>query len=210
VGEPIRTAGDLAGICGHDGTDWIKALIDSGGRLQVDIVDSGGADLKDVLDKLADILTELNAKLETADLDLDGSGRLSANAHGYIAGAWQKQPLAWGISDSVSEAVSDTNLGADTQTLSTTPILAGEVHVASAINFRVDSATCTRGQLQIVVGGVSLVILTQASPVAYTWYLKTGEFVLAEGDYIALSMTGLTAGDDAYLRYAGYRMDVDL
>lgn len=188
MGEPIATVGDLAGICGHDGTDWEKILIDASKRLVVAIA----------------------AFTAAVEVTQDTPGDLLAGVHGYIAGAWQKQPLAWGISDSVSEAVSDTNLGAGTQTLSTTPIPAGEVHVASAINFRVDSATCTRGQLQIVIGGVSLVILTQASPVAYTWYLKTGEFVLAEDDYIALSMTGLTAGDDAYLRYAGYRMDVDL
>lgn len=40
MGEAIKTVGELAGICGHDGTDWLKALIDAAGHLQVDLVDS--------------------------------------------------------------------------------------------------------------------------------------------------------------------------
>lgn len=35
MGEPIATVGDLAGICGHDGTNWEKILIDASKRLVV-------------------------------------------------------------------------------------------------------------------------------------------------------------------------------
>lgn len=52
MGEPISTVGQLAGICGHDGTEWLKALIDAAGHLQIDIIDSGGSDLQDVVDQL--------------------------------------------------------------------------------------------------------------------------------------------------------------
>jgi len=37
MGEPIRTVGDLAGLCGHDGTNWEKVLIDATKRLVVAI-----------------------------------------------------------------------------------------------------------------------------------------------------------------------------
>lgn len=41
MGEPVAEVGYLAGLCGHDGTVWIKALIDADGHLQVDAVSSG-------------------------------------------------------------------------------------------------------------------------------------------------------------------------
>lgn len=129
---------------------------------------------------------------------------------GRIAGVWRKQPLIWGFSDSVSQTIIDLNLAVDEDTVVTVPVEEGEVHVVSAISFRVDSATCDRAELLIVVKGVALLVYSISPPVTFTWYLKTGEFVLTEDDYIALTMTDLTAGDDAYLRYAGYRMDVDL
>lgn len=37
MGEPIATVGELAGVCGHDGTSWEKILIDSSKRLVVAI-----------------------------------------------------------------------------------------------------------------------------------------------------------------------------
>jgi len=41
VGEPIATVGNLAGVCGHDGTDWIKLLVDEDGKLQITVDTSG-------------------------------------------------------------------------------------------------------------------------------------------------------------------------
>jgi len=35
MAEPIATVGNLAGICGHDGTNWEKILIDASKRLVV-------------------------------------------------------------------------------------------------------------------------------------------------------------------------------
>jgi hypothetical protein len=37
MGEPIAEVGSLAGLCGHDGTDWIKVLVDSDGKLQIEV-----------------------------------------------------------------------------------------------------------------------------------------------------------------------------
>lgn len=52
MGEPIAEVGQLAGVCGHDGTDWQKVGISASDRLKVEVEDPGGVDLQDVLDQL--------------------------------------------------------------------------------------------------------------------------------------------------------------
>lgn len=117
MGEAITTVGDLAGLCGHDGTDWEKVKINASKQLEVEVktladpsnLDIAISALRDAIvgtgaeignlgeletllteiqarlgdetspasgtvnKQLADILTELEAKLETDDLNLDGT-----------------------------------------------------------------------------------------------------------------------------------------
>jgi len=46
MGEPIATVGDLAGICGHDGTNWEKILIDASKRLVVAVASAIASDVQ--------------------------------------------------------------------------------------------------------------------------------------------------------------------
>ena len=64
MAEPIATVGDLAGICGHDGTNWEKVLIDASKRLVVAI-----AAFSDVL-----------------EVEQDTPGDLLVGAHGFDGG----------------------------------------------------------------------------------------------------------------------------
>lgn len=188
MGEPIAEVGYLAGLCGHNATSWEKVLIDASKRLVVAIA----------------------AFTAAVEVTQDTPGDLLIGSHGHIGGAWQKQPLIWGISDSVAEVITDENLGAGSQSKATTAIVAGEVHVVSTIAYRIDSGTCTRSDLNLVVDGTIILVQQKLPPVSGTWYLHTGEFVLAKDDYVYVSMVDLTAGDNLYLRYAAYRMDIDL
>jgi hypothetical protein len=37
MAEPIAEYGNLSGVCGHDGTDWIKLQVDADGKLQITV-----------------------------------------------------------------------------------------------------------------------------------------------------------------------------
>lgn len=210
MGEPIATVGDLAGVCGHDGSDWIKALIDASGHLQIDIVDSGGADLKDVLDKLTDILTELNAKLETADLDLDASGRLSANAYHYDGSAWRKSNLLWGYHDTVAELVRDSSADAGTNTLTATAAASGEVHVLTAIAAVNYNTAMSRVRIFAYVDATTRVVYGKESPGAGEVVVAPNPIYLGPGDYVLCYFYGCTAGDTIDFAIHGYKMDISM
>lgn len=210
MGETIATVGDLAGLCGHDGTDWIKALIDAAGHLQIDVVDSGGADLKDILDKLADILTELNAKLETADLDLDASGRLSSNAHHYDGSAWRKANLLWGYHDRYTEKIIDQNLSGGTNTIYGAEVPSGEIWRVTFISGYTVSASITWLFLGANDGTYNHWGVAQASPASYQWYLSQVDIPMKEGDSIAAQVLAATAGDDLAMQAWGYKMDIGM
>lgn len=210
MGEPIATVGDLAGICGHDGTDWIKALIDAAGHLQIDVVDSGGADLKDVLDKLTEILTELNSKLETADLDLDASGRLSANAHQYDGSAWRKSNLLFGYNAIWDEDLGGTATGASYyDTTSTIP--SGEVWVLQAISARNTTRNPTWVFTYVVrASGADVYLSADATPGTNIPGLAVGNWVLGPGDVAYIYLTGCQADDVIQAGVIGYKMKLNM
>lgn len=210
MGEPIKTVGELAGICGHDGSNWIKALIDATGHLQIDVVDSGGADLKDILDKLADILTELNAKVETADLDLDASGRLSGNAHHYDGSAWRKSNLLWGYHDSYIESDDTTSDGSSPTTVALTAVPEGEVWVIAHFSGYHNDAAARDVKYQAVQGSDIILMKHDASLAADTRLMWDGEIVLKEGGYVRALGVSITSGKTVYFQAMGYKMDVSM
>jgi len=75
MGEIITDYGEEAGICGRSGTDWVKLLADALGHLQVDVVDSGGSDLGDVVSWLQALLVELTKKLDTSDINIESGSK---------------------------------------------------------------------------------------------------------------------------------------
>jgi len=188
MGEIIQTVGPLAGVCGHDGTNWEKILIDASKRLVV-AIDAFSATLEVTQDTPADLLV---------------------GTHHYDGTTWRKASLGWGYYDIVSEAVSDTNLPAGASALSGPAVPAGEVWVISCVGAYVNSATITSILLQTIVDSVGVPLLYQTAPVSFQWYVQTGQFILKEGDTVRVYISGATLGDDAYLRYGGYKMKVNL
>ena len=136
---------------------------------------------------------------------------------GYLAGicqytgsAWVKSNLLWGYNDVVSEAVDDLNLAAGTNSVVGATVPAGEVWIVSTITGVVVSATASILNLFITVGGIDIIIKAVTPPTSGAVYLETGQFVLKAGDKVFIRVFTATAGDDAYLRYAGYKMRLDL
>lgn len=232
MGEPIATVGDLAGVCGHDGTDWIKALIDAAGHLQIDVVDSGGADLKDLLDKLTDMLTalqkiddlqsaldsvgtdELLAIIAGQDVDVEVTQTTPADLvvaqHQYDGSAWRKSNLLWGFNAQVVEDLGGTVTGT-AWTGDSTPVPANEVHVIQAVTIR--NITRNAGMTAIAIrpgDAWGLMLKFQTTSTRYIPLLVSGAWVLVEGDVVRVYMGTCQADDVIEAGIIGYKMDIDM
>jgi hypothetical protein len=79
MGEPILDPGRQAGICVHDGSEWRKAKGDADGHAQVDVLSSALPSGAATEATLSSLLTELQQKLETADLAIDAQKHLDTH-----------------------------------------------------------------------------------------------------------------------------------
>lgn len=101
--KAVADYGDLAGLCGNDGSSWLAALIDAAGHLQIDLVDSGGADLGD----LETLLTEIQARL--GNESAPASGTVNKQLADILAAAEKIDDLQ-GALDSVGTDELDVNV----------------------------------------------------------------------------------------------------
>ena len=85
-----EVAGSVLTLLGYDGTDFYNVLVDVNGRLQIDVIGSALPAGAATAANQALLLGELEEKLETADLDLDGDGKLAVLLHGYTGVGWMQ------------------------------------------------------------------------------------------------------------------------
>lgn len=208
---------------------WRAVYVDASGNLQVDVVASGlpsdaatETTLAKVSDRLgaltgpaagsankqlADLLTELGAKLETADLNLDATKDLQVDVKTaptitVIPGSSEKLIGYGGL---IGENLSDTSLDAGTNSLIGTAVPAGEVHVVTQVAVLYTGTVPTKVLIAPVGTPGTPVYLEQWSPASGQWYYSSINVLLQEGDYIGCTVTGATAGDDLFFRYSGYK-----
>lgn len=188
MAEAIKTVGDLAGICGHDGTSWEKILIDSTKRLVVAIA-------------------AFSASLEVTQ---DTPGDLLAGIHGYVGGAWQKLPMLWGYSDTISELLEDDNATAGLNTLDTTAVPSGEIHVIHTLYGVNTNNNPTFILMSLVRGGETYFLKRVAGPGAGTSVELAGTIVMEGGDLLRCSIQGCVLNDNIRFAITGYKVDIDL
>lgn len=188
MAEAIATVGDLAGICGHDGTNWLKVAVDANGYLKV--IGGGVAGAIEVTQ--------------------DTPGDLLTGIHGHVGGAWQKQPLQFGYSGAVGERVTDSSADAGDNTLQTTAVPAGEVHIVTTIHTVNVDTDVAYILISRVGNSTTYNMKRQASPGIGISVDMLGTIVLAPGDYIKASFGSCTAGDTIRLMTTGYKFDIDL
>jgi len=90
MGEPILDPGRQAGMCLHDGAVWRKAKGDTEGHAQVDVLSSALPSGAATETTLSSLLTELQQKLETADLLIEATKQLAAAGYVFDGTTWQK------------------------------------------------------------------------------------------------------------------------
>ncbi len=186
----------------------VKILVDTDGHLQVDTLSSALPTGAATSAKQDDILTELQEKLETADLNLDADKDVQVDVKTMptvtvIPGSGEK---LFGFSGIVSEEKSNTNLSAGNNALYGSSVPAGEVWVIKQVTLRYVGTSPTRIYAHLSVGGVAVELLDVESPVSGARNPAAVDVLLEEGDKVIARVEGATAGDDFYLRYCGYKL----
>lgn len=216
---------------GHIQIDAVTTpiLVDVAGHAQVDVitqpilVDGAGHAQVDVLTQpiLLDGANHAQVDVLSQPILIDGSGHaqvdvltspaIQANSHGYISGAWKKNPIQFGYSDTIQRTMSHTNLSAGSGTLADSAVPAGEIWVITTISFTyIGTVTGVRLRPDIVAGGVGCPLLEQEIAMSGKFYGFQGWWVLEEDDYLQLSISNATAGDDVYYFAIGFKVDINL
>lgn len=182
---------------------------DSNGFPRTLLVDADDNLLISIDDQTGDIDVNIAAQDNDVEIVQQNPADMRVGDHGYIAAAWQKQPLQLGFSDTISGQVYDVDAPAGTNSLNSTTVPAGEIWVINVISIvDLDNAPSLM-QIGVTVGGISPYLITVTTPVAGLWEVWKGSVVLAEGDRIFSNLFAVTLNDSIALRYAGIRIDVD-
>jgi hypothetical protein len=188
MAEPIAPVGDLAGICGHDGTDWLKVAVDANGYLKV--VGGGVAGAIEVTQ--------------------DTPGDLLVGSHQYDGSNWRKSNLLWGYHEVLLEQVLDTNADAGLNTLDATAVPSGEVHYVTSVYAANNTTNPSVIAMGITRGATTYSFKRVTLPGAGTSVESTNPVVLKQGDKIRVSISGCVAGDTIIMNIFGYIMDIDM
>ncbi len=163
---------------------------------------------------IEDILADLQRQIDRLQSQLDElqtqEGNL-ANNYGYVNGAWQKDPLTIGYSDTVLRSWSNLNLAAGANTVSDSAVPAGEIWIITNIaTWYIGTITGVVLTARINSGGSQYVIFRQSPIVSDTIYDRQGYWVLKPGDNLEIRVTNATLNDDAFGTAIGFRVDIDL
>lgn len=157
---------------------------------------------------LDDILTELEAKLETADLELV-SKILSIGSHGWLDGAWQRNPLQLGYSDIGGNTVTLAAPSTAGFSITDSVVPAGEIWLLQ-FGSVMNSVRASQMQFQPSVGGAYCVVVEGTTSGAWLNLPWTGQLIMQAGDAASgYFRTGHQAGDTCYLQYSYVRIDID-
>lgn len=143
-------------------------------------------------------------------VDNDGRPEVAPQSVGWINGAWQKNPLRFGYSDTVEHRITATMVAGTNNLNATVP--AGEIWVINNTGCRYDgSAAAAAATIAIIRGGNEYRLWQMAvgSLKSSEFYGRTGEWIAKPGDTLRLIINLATAGDSAQFHAVGYRVDID-
>ncbi len=195
-----------------DGAIWRPLLSDTFGRVVIatdigtpilaTVSPAGGANWT--------VVQATPANLQAA-VNLNADQNVQARAYGYIGGAWQRQPLQFGYSDTVADTYSNLSLPAGTTTVNFTAVPASTVHVITNLQAWY-SGTITNVFLtyQLVIDGTARTLWGQKAPVSGQHYDRQGNWVLGPGDNVRFIVDGATLNDDLVVNIHGYAVTINL
>lgn len=191
--------GPVVVICAIDGSGVIKALeVDANDYLKVALATASGSDL----------LTELESKLETAQLELITKA-LSTGPHGWVGGAWQRNALPLAYSGRVSEYKTETSVGDPATPIWTTPVPAGEIHTYQAISVFHEDDVPRDITMYLNGSGNNVPIMVSPLVTPYVPAVFGVPVTLEPDDYALIYVAALASGKECKLGAWGLRTDID-
>lgn len=161
----------------------------------------------DASDRLKVLLDAITSALEVTQTI---PANLTVASHGFINGAWHKNPLLFGYSSQCAEHVGSTTLAAGANTFDTTTVPSGKVCVVTHISMFYTGTVPTR--ITAVHRNLvnNRIIYAQNAPVSGLPYDRQGYWILAETDFIRFQVTGATLNDDFFGFINGFFVDISL
>jgi len=129
--------------------------------------------------------------------------------HGWIGGAWQKNPLALGYSGDGTQAQINLNALAGVNVLSLTAVPAGEIWIIQAIAAKDANNIVGTLTLQCVANGTPVPLISKATPAVNEFVCWTGALVIKEGSFVRAVYTGVILNDDLEIYSHHVRIDID-
>jgi len=204
---------------GHDGTDWKKISCDPDGNVNTNIKNLP-SDYPDsnVLAKLVEVLTELEKKLNTSDLNIDASkdlqvdvktqGEKDRQLYGWDGSAWQKLGLLFGYYDVYSEYIKHTASAGDNIVYSSI-VPSDELWIINSTYAR--NVTKNIDILFQIYDGSTYIRIdnqTQTSTGFGVIFRLYNPIVIKPGERTATAFWGCNANDILELHLRGYKMKI--
>ena len=151
-------------------------------------------------------------------LEVDADGHLKVvftspakglvGSHGYVGGAWQKNPILLGYSDRLLISVSNEALAAGYNVLDIDPVPAGWVWVVTHFAIMYGGTSPDAVDIYICDAATAVFIYRQHSPDSWRLYDRQGWWVLREEDFIRYYVYGATLNDNLYGYANGFKVQL--
>lgn len=218
------------GLNGFDGLLWKKLNVDASANLgtydtlvlnQLDVKTStlakeSGGNLEgvktqadklqfDASDRLKVLIDAITAALTVTQTT---PANLLSGVHGYISGAWRKQPLVFSYSTNYLERVFTLSAAVGANTLTLTAVPANTLRVITNLTAFNNTSPTTFTDVDTGAGSPLLAVvgaLTARMPLIWS-----GWVFMAAGQACRGYFEGCTLNDDLYLDAVGYDMTLNL
>lgn len=184
MGEPISTVGQLAGICGHDGDNWEKVLIDASKRLVVAIA----------------------AFTAAVEVTQDTPGDLLMGQHQYDGSTWQKSNLLYGYNEQWIEQVEVDGTATLWDIAISDPVPEGYIYVPQVVTAYHDDPAAKTVSTIYRASMIACYTNYETNVGSYQMVVSPYMGTLVEGDDIAAGFYPLALEKKGYLRILGYKM----
>ena len=125
---------------------------------------------------------------------------------GWDGTQWRKAGLPLWYGGRVIQQVATNNATAGINSLEGSTVPAGEIWVIQVANAIDINSTLNRILIYCLADGIALMLASEYSVPANHWVIVYPQIVIVPGDHLVAFFDSCTAGDDLYLRYAGYKV----
>ena len=199
------------GLLAWDDTNkrWQVVHVDASGNLQVDVVASGLPSDAATATNQATALTELQQKLETSDLTLDGTKDLQVDVKTAPVTEVTAEggDVVFNFESVVSARSFDETASTGDNTITLTDVPSGKIWVITVIMAVNTTNAITAIEVNAVHDGNARMVSGELAPPAGKRHTWNGRLYLDAADYVEVLFTGCTLNDNIYVDIWGYQMD---